>query len=67
MSTSLLLLGVLFSSIGLGFIVYGRKQRATVPLVCGVCLLVVPYFFSSVALLLVVGSLLVATPYFVRL
>jgi formate/nitrite transporter FocA (FNT family) len=67
MSVSLLLLGVLFSSIGLGFLVYGKKQQKLVPLVCGLALLVVPYFFSSALLLLVVGAVLVAIPFFVRI
>ena len=67
LSTSLLLLGVLFSSIGVGFMIYGRKQRALVPMACGLCLLVVPYFFSSALLLFLVGSAFVAIPYFVRL
>jgi hypothetical protein len=67
LSTSLLLLGVLFSSIGLGFIVYGRKQRATIPMICGLCLLVIPYFFSNAILLLIAGLVLVVIPYFVRI
>lgn len=67
MNTSLLLLGVLFSSIGIGFMVYGRKQRATVPMVCGLCLLVIPYFFSSSVLLFLAGSALITIPYFVRI
>jgi hypothetical protein len=67
LSTSLLLLGVLFSSIGLGFVMYGRKQRAVVPMVCGLCLLVVPYFFSNSALLLLTALVLVFIPYFVRI
>lgn len=47
--------------------IYGRKQRALVPMVCGLCLLVVPYFFSSALLLFLVGSAFVTIPYFVRL
>ncbi|HCM32392.1 MAG TPA: amino acid transport protein, partial [Acinetobacter radioresistens] len=35
MTATQLLLGVLFSSIGLGYFLYGRKQSMTVPLVCG--------------------------------
>ena len=66
MSVSLLLLGVLFSSIGLGFLMYGKKQQKVMPLVCGLALVVVPYFFSSALLLFLVGSALVAVPYFVR-
>ena len=67
MSTGLLLWGLLFSSIGLGFFLYGRKQRAVVPLVCGLALMVYPYFISNVALLVAVGVALTAVPYFLRL
>ncbi|TZF89736.1 hypothetical protein [Cognatilysobacter lacus] len=66
MSTSVLLLGVLFSSIGLGYSMYGRKQRAGVPLVCGIALMGVPYFISSVALLVIVGVVLAAIPWLLR-
>ncbi|MEO8747013.1 MAG: hypothetical protein ABI379_05090 [Rhodanobacter sp.] len=58
--------GFLFGSIGLGFFVYGRKQRAIVPLVCGVALMVFPYFVSGVAWLLIIGVALMAIPYFLR-
>jgi hypothetical protein len=44
LSGSSLLLGVLFGSVGLGFFIYGRRQRAVVPLLCGLALMVVPYF-----------------------
>ncbi|MEZ5565746.1 MAG: hypothetical protein R3F24_09610 [Gammaproteobacteria bacterium] len=67
MDTALLLWGVLFSSIGLGFFIYGRRQRAVVPLVCGVALMVVPYFLSSATLLVIVGIALAAIPYFLRI
>jgi hypothetical protein len=42
--TSTLLWGLLFSSLGLGFFLYGKKQRAIVPLVCGLVLVAIPYF-----------------------
>ena len=67
MSTSLLLFGVLFSSIGLGYCLYGRRQRAGVPLACGVALMVVPYFMSSAAMLFIIGIVLSAIPWFARL
>lgn len=66
MSAATLLWGVLFGSIGLGFFVYGRKQRAIVPLVCGLALMVFPYFVSGVAWLVLIGMALMAVPYFVR-
>ena len=67
MNTFLLLLGVLFGSVGLGYFLYGKKQRAVVPLVCGLALMVVPYFISSTALLVMVGAMLSGIPYFVRM
>jgi hypothetical protein len=58
---------MLFGSIGLGFFVYGRKQRAVVPLVCGLLLMIFPYFVSSTVLLVAIGVVLIAIPYFVRI
>ncbi|MEO7065718.1 MAG: hypothetical protein ABI114_02310 [Rhodanobacter sp.] len=66
MNTATLLWGVLFGSIGFGFFLYGKKQRAIVPLVCGLVLMVFPYFISSAVWLVIVGILLIATPYFFR-
>ncbi|QRP62521.1 hypothetical protein I6J77_10205 [Rhodanobacter sp. FDAARGOS 1247] len=67
MNASTLWWGLLFGSIGLGFFVYGRKQRAIVPLVCGIALMVFPYFVSGTAWLIIVGVVLVAIPRFVSL
>jgi hypothetical protein len=58
---------LVFSSIGLGFFIYGKKQRAIVPMVCGLALMVYPYFVSNLMLLVGIGVLLVAIPYFLRL
>lgn len=67
MNESWLWWGLLFGSIGLGFFVYGKQQRAVVPLVCGLLLMVFPYFVSSTILIVVIGVALIAIPYFVRL
>jgi hypothetical protein len=61
-----LLWGVIFGSIGLGFFVYGRRQRAVVPLICGVALVVLPYLVSNTLLLVGIGIVLMAIPYFYR-
>jgi len=66
LNASTLLWGVLFGSIGFGFFLYGRKQRAIVPLVCGLALMVFPYFVSGTLLLIAIGVALMAIPYFVR-
>ncbi|HFE31716.1 MAG TPA: hypothetical protein ENJ17_00245 [Gammaproteobacteria bacterium] len=66
-NTSLLLWGLLFGAIGLGFLVYGKRQRSIVPLSSGLALLVLPYFVSNVYLLVLMGFALVAIPYFVKI
>lgn len=65
--TALLLWGVLFGSVGTGFFIYGKKQKAPVPLIAGMALFLVPYFISNVYLLVIVGAALTALPYFIRL
>jgi hypothetical protein len=67
MSESSLLWGVIFGVVGLSYFVYGRKQRAVVPLLCGVGLMVLPYLLSGAWLLVVVGAAIAAVPYFVRM
>jgi len=62
-----ILWGLLFGSIGLSFFVYGKNQKAIVPFVCGLALMVFPYFVSGTLALLAVGVLLMAIPYFIRL
>ena len=66
-SVGVLLWGLLFSCAGLGFFLYGRKQRSLVPLVCGLILMIYPYFVSNLVLLVVIGVVLTAIPYFFRL
>jgi predicted membrane protein len=62
----ILLWGLLFSSIGLGFFLYGKKQRAVVPLVCGLVLMIYPYFIPNVIALVAIGVVLIAVPYFFK-
>ena len=65
--TSLLLRGLLFSSIGLGFFFFGWFLCAIVTLLSGLALMVFPYFVSNVFVLLVTGAVLIAVPYFIRM
>jgi hypothetical protein len=58
---------VIFGAIGLGYFVYGKRQRSVVPLVAGLGLMFFPYFVSNTVLLVIIGVLLSAIPYFVRL
>lgn len=66
-NASTLLWGVLFGSIGLGFFVYGKKQKTIVPLLCGIGLMVIPYFISNLYILIIAGIILAALPFFVKM
>lgn len=59
--------GMLFGAIGLAFFVYGKKQRAIVPLLSGIILSVFPYFVPNVYALVIIGIILIALPFFVRI
>lgn len=63
---SLLLWGLLFGSIGLGYFIYGRRQEKLIPKYCGIALIVFPYFVPNVYWLIGVGIGLLALPYFLR-
>ena len=65
-SEASLMWGLLFGSIGLGYFIYGKKQKRGVPFASGIGLMVFPYFVSNTYLMVVVGIVLLALPYFIR-
>jgi hypothetical protein len=67
LTTSLLVWGLLFGAVGLGFFIYGRRQKSVVPLICGLGLMAVPYFITNTTVLVAVGVVLIAAPYFIRI
>ena len=66
MDQAQLLWGLLFSSAGIGYFIYGRRQGKTIPLLTGIGLMVYPYFMPNTAALLIVGAVFLAVPYFLR-
>ncbi|GAB6070318.1 hypothetical protein JCM30760_14150 [Thiomicrorhabdus hydrogeniphila] len=64
--SSLMMWGLLFSSIGVGYFLYGKKTKKVVPLFIGIGLLVFPFFISNLYILVALGVAMVATPYFIR-
>lgn len=61
-----LFLGMLFGAIGVGYFIYGRKQMLFTPLLCGLALMVYPWFVGSTFWLAVIGVVLCAIPWLVR-
>ncbi|MEP7704796.1 hypothetical protein [Paraglaciecola sp. 25GB23A] len=62
MNMALILWGLLFSSIGFVYFVYGKKRQNLVIRYTGVALIVFPYFIKTPAMLVLIGLLLMALP-----
>lgn len=58
---------MIFGSVGLGYFIYGKKQKAIVPLVTGIALFLFPYFISNIYILITTGVAISAVPYFVKI
>lgn len=66
MDTATLLIGLIFSCIGLGYSLYGKKQKQAMPFACGMGLMLYPYFISNKPALVGIGLLLSIIPLVAR-
>lgn len=66
MDENSLLWGMLFGSFGVGFVSYGKKQKHLIALLCGIALIVFPYFVTDTLWMIVVGLALIIAPFVVR-
>ena len=62
-----LILNVVFSAIGMGYFVYGKRQKALIPVLCGVGLMVYPLFVSQALLMILTGAGLMLVPRYLKL
>jgi hypothetical protein len=56
-------LGFVFSAIGVGYFIYGRKQVRIATSIAGALLCVYPYFVGSALWMCVIGGALMAVPF----
>jgi hypothetical protein len=61
-----LFLGFIFSSIGLAYFIYGKKQHLLVPMLVGISLMAYTFFTPNRIAIIVVGLILSIIPYFFR-
>ena len=66
MDIAALLWSALFSSIGLGYFMYGKSQTRLVLLLSGVLLMFYPYFVSGAWWTFIVGVTLAAIPWIAK-
>lgn len=67
MDTAALVWGLIFSSIGIGYFIYGRKQSNLVVRWCGLALILFPYLVTDTFAMVAVGAALMLTPRFIEL
>jgi hypothetical protein len=67
MNESWLLWGLIFGSIGLGYIIYGRRQKNIVLFLAGLALLAFPYFVSGTFALIAIGLILIFVPFIIKI
>jgi hypothetical protein len=60
-----LLFGIVSGALGVGYIVYGRRQQKLIPFISGVALCAYSYFIDSWLWLGVIGALLLAAPFLI--
>ena len=65
MDPSIFIWSIVFGVLGLGFFTYGKKQRALVPFLTGIALFIFPYFISDQLTLVMIGLLLLVTPFII--
>lgn len=66
MNMAWLLWGVVFGSVGVGYFMYGKKQARPLTLVCGLALMIYPYFIGNVWAVVGIGLGLMALPWLAR-
>lgn len=54
---------MIFSTLGVGFFMYGKRAQRPVHLVCGAVLVIYPWFVTNVAALVSIGVVLLAAPF----
>jgi hypothetical protein len=67
MNETHLLLGLLLSAIGIGYLVYGRRQQAPIFFIAGLGLLLIPFLIDSTLVLLLAGAGVGAIPFLIKL
>jgi len=61
--TKFLFASLLWGSIGVGYFIYGKKQRELMPMLGGVAMVAVSYFVNSALLMSLISIVLMVTVY----
>jgi len=64
--SSVLIWGTLFGGIGIGYFIYGKKQKHPISFFTGVSLFVIPYFIHDILFMVVAALALMVLPFLVK-
>ena len=65
-SSSTLIWGIVFGSVGAGYLIYGKKRQRLGAFLAGLGLCVYPMFVESVWATVLIGVALILVPFFYR-
>lgn len=60
-----LFIGMIISTVGVGYLMYGRRQAKFVPAIAGLVLCIYPYFVDDWVWLTVIGVPLLVAPFLI--
>lgn len=64
--TNTLMIGILFGSFWIGYFIYWKKNRRSIPLLCGIILMIYPYFITDLLYLFGIWMFLMIIPLFIK-
>lgn len=62
-----LILNMIFSSIGFGYFIYGKKQDKIPVLIAGIGLILLTYIVTNLLAMLLIGIALMVAPFFIEI
>jgi hypothetical protein len=60
-----LILGILISTVGLAYFIYGKKMSENRFLFIGIAMMFFPYFSGNFAIVLIIGIILAISPFLI--
>ncbi len=66
MGASAMLVSMVFSTVGFGYFIYGKRQSEGWFMLAGAVLCIYPYMISGPVLMFLIGVVLMAVPFFAR-
>jgi hypothetical protein len=66
LSASSLIAGLIFGSIGFVAFIYGKRMNLWKPMLCGIALMIYPYFVADTLALFAIGAVGTAALFFLR-